>query len=121
MTPPTNCRLPQYHDKRNRFSTFRAIAVGTLFIWEEISMKRKERTIRILLIVLAVAIPLISVIYTNLTGNYFSETSSKLMLSCTCLLLIGALLVGINQNFKTKPIKIGAIAGLTVLLILRWI
>ena len=86
-------------------------------------MNTKERILRILLIILAIAVPVISVIYTNATGNYFGDIGSKLVVSISIILIIGALLIGINRNRnpKSKSAKIGAISGLTVLLILRWI
>jgi hypothetical protein len=83
-------------------------------------MKNKEKVLRIILVVLAVAIPLVSVIYTTATGNYFSEIGSNVMASVSHLLLIGALLIGIDRNPKSKPAKIGIISGLTVLMFLRW-
>ena len=83
-------------------------------------MNTTERILRILLILLAIAVPVISVIYANATGNYFSDIGSKLVVSASIILLDGALLIGINRNPKSKSEKIGAIAGLTVLLILRW-
>ena len=83
-------------------------------------MKNKEKVLRIILVVLAVAIPLVSVIYTTATGNYFSEIGSNVMASVSHLLLIGALLIGIDRNPKNKPAKIGIISGLTVLMLLRW-
>ena len=84
-------------------------------------MKHQERLIRTVLIILAVAVPLISAACTNATGNYFSEIGAKLMMSSSCRLLIVALLIGIKQNPRTKSEKIGAIAGLTVLMLLRWL
>ena len=84
-------------------------------------MNAKQRVFRFLLIVSAIAVPAISVIYTNATGHYFSDVSSRLMVSSSIILLIGALLIGINRTPETKSAKIGAISGLTVLLILRWI
>ena len=84
-------------------------------------MNTKERILRILLIILAIAVPVISVIYTNATGNYFGDIGSKLVVSISIILLVGALLIDINRDPKSKSAKIGAISGLTVLLILRWI
>ena len=83
-------------------------------------MKNKEKVLRIILVTLAVAIPLISVIYTTATGNYFSEIGSNVMASVSHLLLISALLIGIDRNPKNKSAKIGIISGLTVLMFLRW-
>ena len=83
-------------------------------------MKTKERGFRTVLIILAIAVSAIPAIYASATGNYFSETESKLLVSLSHLLLIGALLIGINRNPKSKPSKIGAISGLTVLMLLRW-
>ena len=83
-------------------------------------MNTKERILRIILILLAISVPVISVIYTNATGHYFSDIGSKLVVSASIILLNIALLIGINRNPKFKSAKIGAISGLTILLILRW-
>ena len=83
-------------------------------------MKTKERVFQTVLIILAIAVSAIPAIYASATGYYFSETESKLLASLSHLLLIGALLIGINRNPKSKPSKIGAISGLTVLMLLRW-
>ena len=83
-------------------------------------MNTKERILRIILILHAIAVPVISVIYTNATGNYFSNIGSKLVVSASIILLDGALLIGINRDPKSKSAKIGAISGLTILLMLRW-
>ena len=83
-------------------------------------MNTKERIFRIILILLAIAVPVISVIYTNATGNYFGGIASKLVVSASIILLNIALLIGINRDPKSKSAKIGAISGLTILLMLRW-
>ena len=83
-------------------------------------MKKKEKLLRIILVVLAAAVPLGCVMYTTVTENYFSEIGSNVMATISHLLLIGALLIGIDRNPKNKPNKIGMIIGLTILLLLRW-
>ena len=83
-------------------------------------MKKQEKLLRIILVVLAFAVLAVPSVYVSITGNYFSEISSNLIVSVSDLLLICALLIGINRNPKSKPSKIGAISGLTILLLLRW-
>lgn len=83
-------------------------------------MKKQEKLLRIILVVLAFAVLAVPSIYVSITGNYFSEIGSNLIISASKLFLIGALLIGINQNPKSKHAKIGAISGLTILLLLRW-
>ena len=83
-------------------------------------MKTREQIFRMVLIILSFALLAIPAAYASATGNYFSEISSNLIVSVSDLLLIGALLIGINRNPKSKPSKIGAISGLTILLLLRW-
>ena len=82
---------------------------------------KKEPILRIILVALAIAVLAVPSIYVSVTGNYFSEIGSKLITTVSNLLLIGALLVGAKNNPKARAARIGAISGLTILLLLRWL
>ena len=77
--------------------------------------------IRSFLGILAVTIPIICIIYSNATGNYLSDITSKLIISPSCLLIISSLLISIRQYPKTRPIKIGTVIGIAFLMIMQWI
>ena len=86
-------------------------------------MNRKKIMImiRCFLGILAVAIPIICIIYSNATGNYLSDIVSKLIISLSCLLIISSLLISIRQYPQTRPIKIGTVIGMALLLIMQWL
>ncbi len=76
--------------------------------------------IRVCLAVFAVAIPVFCMIYSDATGYYWNDIASKLIISISCLLVIGSLIINIKQYSKTRHIKIGTIIGMTLLLIMQW-
>ena len=86
-------------------------------------MNRKKLliVIRVFLAILAVAIPVFCILYSNATGYYLNAVTSKVIISISCLLVIGSLIISIPQYPKTKHIKIGTIIGMTLLLLLQWL
>lgn len=85
------------------------------------NLKKILIAVRSFLAILGIALPVFCIIYGNATGNYLSDIASKMVISISCLLMICSLLISIGQYSKTKPIKIGTIIGMALLLIMQWI
>ncbi len=80
------------------------------------------KSLRIILIALAIALIAIPAAIVGITGNGWGELTSRIIISLSISSLIGATLIGINKNNKAKIYtKIGTSIGLLLILLSQWL
>ena len=80
------------------------------------------KTLRMILFAVAIALILIPIATVGITGNGWSALAAKGVISLSICALIGATLLGIDQQNKTKfYTKISISIGLLLVLLSQWL
>ena len=80
------------------------------------------RNLRIVLIALSIAFIVIPAAIVGITGNGWSGLTAHILISLSISSLMGAILIGINKNNKSKfYTNIGVCVGLLLVLLSLWL